>query len=61
MIKPFSYTDYVGDETFLVDYNSYQEKWATQIRESDKILISLVKNYIDEKKLTHVTRIQFVC
>lgn len=41
--KKFDYHHYVGDETFLRDYNAYQKKYAGQIRESDKVLIQLVR------------------
>ena len=38
----FSYRDYVTDRAFLEDYNVYQARYAEQIRESDKVLVSLV-------------------
>lgn len=38
-----SYDEYVKDETFLNEYNAYQAKYATNIRESDKVLINLVR------------------
>lgn len=42
MNKP-SYDDYVRDEAFLREYNAYQEKYARNVRESDKVLINLVR------------------
>jgi SAM-dependent methyltransferase len=44
MSENFSYHEYVTDETFLRDYNAYQAKYAQQIRESDKVLIGLVRD-----------------
>jgi len=52
MSSEFSYHDYVTDQTFLDDYNAYQAKYAKQMRESDKVLISLVKDFVDKQKLT---------
>lgn len=42
MSKNFTYQDYVEDETFLERYNAYQQRYATQIRESDKVMAALV-------------------
>ena len=44
MNNSFSYQGYVTDEKFLDDYNAYQSKYAKQMRESDKILIGLVRD-----------------
>lgn len=38
-----SYDEYVKDETFLKEYNDYQQKYVKNIRESDKVLINLVR------------------
>lgn len=38
-----SYHEYVADERFMADYAEYQKRYATQIRESDRILIELVR------------------
>ena len=43
MSEPSNYEDYVNDESFLRAYNAYQAKYVTQIRESDKVLIELVR------------------
>jgi len=43
----FSYQDYVKDKAFLEQYNAYQAKYAQQIRESDKIIIELVRKITD--------------
>ena len=41
--QEFSYQDYVTDEKFLADYNAYQAKYSGQIRESDKVIIDLIR------------------
>ena len=43
MSEKTSYGNYVADESFLRDYNTYQAKYAKQVRESDKVLIELVR------------------
>ncbi len=37
-----SYDEYVKDEVFLREYHAYQEKYALNIRESDKVLIGMI-------------------
>ena len=37
-----SYNDYVNDQTFMDDYAAYQTKYATTIRESDRVILQLV-------------------
>lgn len=44
MTDDFSYHDYVGDEGFLADYNSYQARYAERIRESDKVIVELLRD-----------------
>ena len=46
MSNDFSYQDYVTDKTFLDEYNSYQAKYAKQMRESDKVLVGLVSEVV---------------
>lgn len=46
MSEGFSYQEYVTDEAFLRDYNAYQAKYAQQIRESDKVMIGLVRDIL---------------
>lgn len=46
MTEDFSYKEYVTDEQFLRDYNAYQAKYAKQMRESDKVLVGLVKDLV---------------
>lgn len=46
MTQAFSYLDYVQDRKFLDDYNAYQAKYAGQMRESDKVLIGLVRDIV---------------
>lgn len=45
-----SYGDYVVDEAFLRDYNAYQAKYAKQIRESDRVLVELVRQIAAQHK-----------
>jgi SAM-dependent methyltransferase len=46
MSETFSYREYVGDEKFLAEYNSYQRKYAQTIRESDRVLVAMVKERV---------------
>lgn len=46
MNKKFSYQNYVTDHKFLTEYNSYQTKYAGQIRESDKVVIKLIQEAV---------------
>jgi len=48
MNENFSYQDYVTDESFLASYNEYQARYSERIRESDKVIISLVKKIVSE-------------
>jgi len=43
MSENFSYRSYVADEKFLSEYNSYQRRYAQTMRESDKVLVAMVK------------------
>jgi len=45
----FSYKEYVVDKEFLDDYNTYQGKYAEQIRESDRIVIEMVRALAKER------------
>lgn len=47
MKEEFSYQDYVIDEIFLRAYNEYQARYAEQIRESDKVIIGMVKEIVE--------------
>lgn len=49
MTEDFSYKEYVTDEQFLRDYNAYQAKYAKQMRESDKVLVGLVKDLVAKR------------
>jgi len=46
MSGEFTYKDYVTDESFIAGYNEYQKKYATQIRESDKVILGLVGDHL---------------
>lgn len=50
MNEEFTYKDYVTDDNFLSDYNDYQSRYADKMRESDKVLINLIHDYIAEQK-----------
>jgi SAM-dependent methyltransferase len=50
MSDDFSYKDYVTDKAFLDEYNVYQEKYASQMRESDRVLVDLVKNLVARRE-----------
>lgn len=49
MTEDFSYKEYVTDEQFLRDYNAYQAKYAKQMRESDKVLVGLVRDLVAKR------------
>jgi SAM-dependent methyltransferase len=49
MSNRFSYKEYVSDETFLKDYSEYQKRYAENIRESDRVLIQLIRNIVDRQ------------
>lgn len=57
MSENFSYQDYVTDQKFLDEYNAYQAKYAKQMRESDKVFIGLVKEFIGKQKTGQTTRL----
>lgn len=42
MSNAFSYKEYVTDQRFLDGYNSYQQKYARSMRESDKQMLDLI-------------------
>jgi SAM-dependent methyltransferase len=41
-----SYADYVGNSSLHEKYSAYQERYSTTIRESDRVLIDLVRNSV---------------
>jgi SAM-dependent methyltransferase len=43
MNSKFTYDEYVHDEKFLSDYNAYQSKYAEEPRESDKVILGIVR------------------
>lgn len=46
MSDDFSYKDYTSREEALRQYNEYQARYAVDIRESDKAIISMVKDLV---------------
>jgi 2-polyprenyl-3-methyl-5-hydroxy-6-metoxy-1,4-benzoquinol methylase len=49
MNETFTYHDYVTDEKFLAGYNAYQAKYAGQMRESDKVMIRLIREVVAKR------------
>jgi SAM-dependent methyltransferase len=50
MSTKFSYEEYVTDKSFLDSYNDYQTKYASTIRESDRILLSLASDWLQQNQ-----------
>ncbi len=48
MSTDFSYVSYVTDKGFLKEYNDYQARYASSMRESDKVLIGIVRKLKEE-------------
>jgi SAM-dependent methyltransferase len=44
--EDFNYREYVTDAAFLRDYNAYQAKYAKQMRESDKVLVAIIRELL---------------
>jgi SAM-dependent methyltransferase len=49
MSEKFDYKEYVTDESFLRDYNAYQAKYAKQMRESDKVLVGIIRDVLKSR------------
>jgi len=49
-----SYKDYVSDESYHLDYAEYQRRYATQLRESDRVLIEIVRELVAERGPLHL-------
>jgi len=50
MTKDLSYSDYVTDEKFISEYNAYQRKYAARIRESDRVIVELVRDIVNKEE-----------
>lgn len=50
MSEEYSYKDYVSEESFMEKYSSYQKRYVENIRESDRVIIDLIRQSIEEKK-----------
>lgn len=61
MNENFSYQDYVADEAFLDSYNDYQGRYSKHIRESDKVIINLVKEIISKHPGKSLTVLDIGC
>lgn len=44
MAEKFSYEQYVSDADFLRKYNDYQSRYSEKVRESDKVIVSIVNS-----------------
>ena len=44
MTNDITYKDYVYDDAHMKDYSEYQNRYAKTIRESDKVLIEIIRN-----------------
>lgn len=42
-LQRLSYREYVADDEFQSDYAAYQQRWASEVRQSDRVLIELVR------------------
>jgi SAM-dependent methyltransferase len=61
MNKDFSYQDYVGDAAFLTEYNEYQQRYADGIRESDKVIVAMVGERVDNRKKERLKILDIGC
>lgn len=59
--EKFSYFDYVNDEDFIESYNEYQARYAERIRESDKVLVSLVSDAVARSDATRPRVLDIGC
>ncbi|MBX7207085.1 MAG: methyltransferase domain-containing protein [Verrucomicrobiaceae bacterium] len=50
MSTTFSYEEYVTDKPFLDAYNDYQRRYASTIRESDRVLLKMVSDWIGQNQ-----------
>jgi SAM-dependent methyltransferase len=53
----FDYRTFVSNNAFLDRYNEYQTKYAAQVRESDKLMIALVRDALRTRKADRPTRV----
>ena len=61
MSESFSYQDYVTDKALLTSYNNYQTRYSEKVRESDKVIINLVKQIISKHPGNNVTVLDIGC
>jgi len=63
MSKDLSYRDYVNDGPYMDTYSKYQERYAREIRESDKVLIQFVREHAEDglKQGQHLTLLDIGC
>ena len=61
MTSDFSYRAYVTDKAFLEGYNAYQARYAERIRESDKVIITMVKDVVARAHGRRLTILDIGC
>jgi SAM-dependent methyltransferase len=61
MSEKTSYSHYVTDQSFLSDYNAYQAKYAKDIRESDKVLLEIVRDAIGANRTRPLRLLDIGC
>jgi SAM-dependent methyltransferase len=61
MSENFSYQSYVADEKFLAEYNEYQKRYAGRIRESDKVIIAIVRDLLAQAPGKHLRVLDIGC
>jgi|SRR5215831_17302869 len=54
MLKKLNYRDYVADPEMLKQYNFYQERYRGSMRESDKVLIELIRGATEPASLLDI-------
>ncbi|WP_085906799.1 class I SAM-dependent methyltransferase [Kiloniella majae] len=61
MAENFTYKDYTTREQSLEKYNNYQARYADKIRESDKVILSLVDEITQRKNNTRLKVLDIGC
>jgi SAM-dependent methyltransferase len=61
MVNDPYYRHYVGDETFLTNYNAYQKRFVFMPRECDKITIALVGEIIGSRDPSKIRLLDIGC
>src|SRR5438445_4953551 len=48
-MSPPEYLKYVENEAYMRDYAAYQRRYAAQMRESDKVLVEMVRGIVEAR------------